>query len=353
MLKIYFHPKVDHRKGESQNPYKRDFEKTLSDRVTIVNRNFNQRGVLDLFAHLFRADVYVLNWIENLPAFRFGQIQSIFFILFLQLTRVLDKKILWVLHNKYTHGRQKNRLTDLLFSLMMKHADRIITHSEAGIDFARARYPKYAHKVKYLIHPLKPPFAQKAGAEIKHDILIWGAMDKYKGILPFLQFMHQSEALSGLRVLIVGKCTDPAYKKELEAFVSERVVLKDEFYDLETIAAFANQSRYILFAYKPDSVLSSGSLMDSIRMGTRIIGPDHGAFRDLKDQDFIETYEDFAEMEEIIQAGAGQAPPDPKMIEDFCRSNTWAEFGDRVTYELEKLFPERTSVKRKEPWQIL
>lgn len=353
MLKIYFHPKVDHRKGESQNPYKRDFEATLSERVTIVNRKFNNRGVLDLFANLFRADAYVLNWIENLPAFRFGQIQSLFLILFLQLASVMDKKILWVLHNKYTHGRQKNRLTDLLFWLMMKHADRIITHSEAGIEFVRQRYPKYADKVKYLIHPLKPPFAQKVGAEIKYDILIWGAMDKYKGILPFLQFMHQSEALSGLRVLMVGKCTDPAYKKELEAFTSERVVLKDKFYDLETIAAFAKQSRYILFAYKPDTVLSSGSLMDSIRMGTRIIGPDHGAFRDLKGQDFIETYQDFTEMEAIIREGKGQAPINPKTIEDFCHRNNWAAFGDRITYELEQLFPEHTSVKRKEPWQIL
>jgi hypothetical protein len=91
--------------------------------------------------------------------------------------------------------------------------------------------------------------------------------------------------------------------------------------------------------------------MDSIRMGTRIIGPDHGAFRDLKEEPFIETYRDFAELETILRSE--KESPDQDYIRRFCRNNNWADFVNQIKHELEQLVPEKEPVKRKKPWQIL
>ena len=68
----------------------------------------------------------------------------------------------------------------------------ILTHSEEGITFGEENYPEYAHKIKYLIHPLKEIIQVKEEKTKKYDLLIWGSIYPYKGVVDFLSFLKST-----------------------------------------------------------------------------------------------------------------------------------------------------------------
>lgn len=331
MEKIYFYPQFDYTKARSPNPYIVDFQRALSSHYTIINKKSNYIGVLDFFKYLFKTDIYIFNWIEDLPVYRYGKLQSVFFLFFLMLCKLFNKKIIWVLHNKYSHFLNKNFWTDLLYSVLMAYSDLILTHSKNGIEFGEEYYPKQAHKINYICHPINQLFSQCWESKKKYDFLIWGSISSYKGILEFLQFVGKNRDLYKPRILIVGKCIQENYKNQLKPFLSKDILMIDRYFEMEEITKLANQSRFILFTHKATSVLSSGTLIDSIRMQSRIIGPDMGAFKDLKALSCIETYEKYEDILEINNRYLDvEKQIDPNELEKFYKENNWEEFSNKI-----------------------
>ena len=111
----------------------------------------------------------------------------------------------------------------------------------------------------------------------------------------------------------------------------------DRLYEIEEISTFAEQSKFILFTYEPLSVLSSGSLMDSIRMRSIIIGPNIGAFKDLSSYSFINTYNNYDEIIKIYNDYKCNKAFICKEIKDFCKENSWDLFAEKIDLELVKI----------------
>jgi hypothetical protein len=137
MLNLYFYPKIDYRATQSPNPYIFHFEEALERHYHLVNKEYNKNGILDFFKYFFKTDVYILNWIEDLPLYRLGKIQTLFFMFFLFSAHISRKKIVWVLHNKYSHFTKDSFWTKLMFGLLMRYSDLILTHSSSGVDFVK------------------------------------------------------------------------------------------------------------------------------------------------------------------------------------------------------------------------
>jgi len=331
MKKVYFYPQFGYTTADSPNPYIVDFQRALSSHYTIINKKPNYIGVLDFFKYLFKTDIYIFNWIEDLPVYRYGKLQSIFFLFFLMLCKLFNKKIIWVLHNKYSHFLNKNFWTDLLYSVLMAFSDLILTHSKNGIEYGEDCYPKHAHKIKYICHPIKQPFPQQMSLKKEYDFLIWGSISPYKGVLEFLEFAKKNKVMHTFKILVVGKCYDIGYKKLLKPLLSKNILLIDRYFEMEEITKLANQSRFILFTHKATSVLSSGTLIDSIRMQSRIIGPDIGANKDLKALSCIETYEKYEDILEINNRYLDvEKQIDPNELEKFYKENNWEEFSSKI-----------------------
>lgn len=335
MKKIYYYPKVDLKNSGSQNPYILDFEKALSKYHTISNKKINTIGVLDFFKYLFISDIYVFNWIEDISKYKYGKIQVVVFALFLCCTKLFRNKIIWVLHNKYSHFSVKNKWTDFMFKIMMKNSDLIITHSSSGKSFAKENYLKNVHKIKYAMHPVKEPLPLAEKKIKKYDFLLWGTIWPYKGIVQFLQYLKNSGKIDSFKILIVGKCPDKQYKKQLLSYVSDNIVFEEKFYDFNTISEFAAQSKFILFTHAENSVLSSGVLMDSLRMNTKIIGPDFGSFHDLGVDEFIRTYSLY---EDIVRIYSEENYMYPKKTKELFNNNNWDQFSSKLDSYIKSLF---------------
>ncbi|BBE20579.1 glycosyltransferase [Aquipluma nitroreducens] len=337
MSRIYFFPKSDTKLNPFANPYTFNFEKSLLKKHTIVNRSTNKNGILEFFKYLFSSDIFLFNWIENTTRYRNAKIKVIIFFLFLLLAKILKKKIVWILHNKRPHDFKINHLTNFMYWLLMKYSDLIITHSLSGIDFAKSNYSKYSIKVKYLIHPVQEIIPAIADLQKKYDILIWGDIHPYKGIVEFLKYLKDSNKSEIFKILIVGKCADDEYKKNLNQYLSEYIIHLDDSYELGDISRLANQASYILFTYKSESVLSSGSLMDSIRMGSNIIGPNIGAFKDISSYGFIRTYNNYDEIIKILRDKKYDMKSNHLKIQNFCFENNWDTFIGKFNKELNRI----------------
>jgi hypothetical protein len=192
------------------------------------------------------------------------------------------------------------------------------------------------HKVKYFVHPILPVFPPIATTQKKYDLFIWGTLHPYKGVLEFLKYLKEATTSFPPKIFITGRCFDEAYKKELIQYIPDGVIYEDKFYEIEDIRHFAQQSRYVLFTHKPTSVLSSGALMDAIRMGARIIGPNFGAFRDLKSSGLVNTYDNYDDILTILKEDQKGQEPDLEGLEKFFCENSWEVFGAKLKLALDK-----------------
>lgn len=336
MTKIYFYPKISLKPGDIQNSYASDFEMAVGSHHEVINKTENSKGVLDFFKYLGKADIYLFNWIEEIPRRRYGKLQVLFFMIFLVLRKFFRNKIIWVLHNKYSHNLNKNLWTDFMFNKMMKNADLIITHSNEGIEFTKRNYPKYAHKIIYEIHPIKERLKSETSQK-KFDFLFWGTIHPYKNVVKFLKFLKTRKDIEAPKVLIVGHCSDDDYEKELTSCLTDNVIFENKFYEMDAIADLAAQSKYILFTYSAQSVLSSGALMDSIRMSTEIIGPNHGAFKDLAFLPTIHVYDTYEDVVRIFKNGAKIKKSNQQELDRFIEENGWLKFAERLQKHTKKL----------------
>lgn len=338
MTKVYFYPKIVLKPNDIQNSYTKDFENALTEQHELLNKKANSKGVLDFFKYLNKADIFIFNWIEDIPRRRYGRLQVFFFLIFIAIKRVFRYKIVWVLHNKYSHNLAKNRWTDLMFSLLIKNSDLILTHSNEGVDFMKKNHPKYAYKVKYEIHPIKKKLINET-SEKEYDFLFWGTIHPYKNILKFLEFLKTKKALEATKVMIVGHCFDKEYEKELKSFTSETITFENKFFEMDVIANLASRSKFILFTYSAKSVLSSGALMDSIRMNTKIIGPNHGAFKDLEFLPTVHVYNTYDDIIAIHKSGSTTkiSNAQEKEIDRFFEENSWLEFAKKLHTHTQKL----------------
>ena len=145
-----------------------------------------------------------------------------------------------------------------------------------------------------------------------------------------MRFLEESGNIHSYKILIVGRGINNEIRMELDKYLMTNITYKDEFYPIEEIAGFSNQTKFTLFTYKSESVLSSGSLMDSIRMRSVIIGPDTGAFKDLSSYSFVKTYNTYSEIIEIFNKYEKTRDPMLVEIEKFCLENSWNSFGEKL-----------------------
>jgi len=330
--KVYIYPITARFDNQIANPYINDLIRSLEHHYICVNKNNPSNiGIFNLYKFFFKSDIFHLNWIEELPDKKLGTLQVLFFIFILMLTRPLGKKVIWTLHNKTSHQQKNLQIKRLLQRILSKKSDYIITHSQEGILYYHSLTTKNQNtQIRYIPHPIKEKFLSPV-KEFKYDIIIWGNILKYKGIHLFLKFLKNKGAIEKYNILIAGKFYDPSYKKELLNYKSRTITIIDEYIEKSKLQEYMQHTKIILFTYVGKYVLSSGALMDSLAYGNPVIGPDVGAFSDLKEEGLIYTYQNFTNLIQIIdKVLALEVIPNQKRLQNFIQENSWEKYGSKL-----------------------
>ncbi len=322
MKKIYFYPSVPI--GGYGNPYPKNFKTAISKYYKVVDKVGMQAGAsFCLLRHSFLADIYILNWIESISSHRFSVVQYLVACLSLRIIKLRGKEIVWMLHNVHPH-KGVDKYSESIMSYLYEHANLIVAHSKEAAEYAKG---KAKGRVEYICHPVAPIAIPNEwdGSVEPYDVLIWGEILPYKGILEFVSNAQVRE--SGFKIFIVGKCKDAKLSEQLNAYCNDFIHYENRRASYSELKALMNKARYVLFPYLSGSVSSSGALIDTIVLGGTPVGSNIGAFKDLAREGGCLVYDDYARLLDILSS---DRTVDDVKREDFIAQNTWDLFAKKL-----------------------
>lgn len=321
MRKLFFLPQYHH--GKASNPYCDNFLEVIKGDFYVIpkSKHILPRG-LELFLGSFKADIYILNWVESIGFLKGGFIQASLSIVSLLVISLRKRKIIWIFHNIHPHEGE-NFWSKVIKRLMFRLSDIIISHSGEAAKYAVqfARCPVY-----YKPHPVKIKDFGKWDGPVKDSVFyLWGDIYPYKGIVEFLKEARLQNVRS--QILVVGKVVNEPIKNQIESNLSDNIIFENRRADFCEIAAQCKKSLYVVFPYIGDSVSSSGVLMDTLLMGGTPIGPNKGAFSDLAKQGCCITYNNLEEVFCFPTDDEHSLKLNPQNVYKFVNDNTWEAFG--------------------------
>jgi len=294
MKKVYVYPDRSYSPVGDVNPYRSDMvEAFRANGCTVIKSKTAWLGTIDFIFRFWQIDILVGNWLEEVANRKHGYIQSLALLVSIPLLKVFGVKIVWIVHNKKSHNLKNEVFTDFFRNFLFRKADLIIAHSKDGLsDFGDC-----ASKISYFPHPFKRNKYNSIFKNYRYDILIWGKIQPYKGILEFLQFLKENHFEKKYSINIQGQCPNKEYFNRLYKFSSDEIKIHDSYIDDSELEAIISNSRVILFTHKQDTVLSSGALIESLRYGKTVFGPNIGNFRDLYlSDDIVKVYDSFHQL---------------------------------------------------------
>jgi beta-1,4-mannosyltransferase len=332
-MNIYVFPNSKNLPAESRNPYISHLIESLSNKANVINKNKpSSIGLLDLLFNIHKTDVVSFNWIENIVERRGGQMQVFIFFFVIAIMKLKKGIIVYTLHNKISHSANKLFWKNWVFKSVLKYADIVLTHASEGITFAHEKYKVPLSKLHFIHHPVYPEgiidFDQIPERNRDIDILIWGTIAPYKGLDLFLAYISKNELDKKYRILIAGKISPPEYVEKISAY-SPSVEIRNEFISEESLSAYMERSKNILFTYNSTTVLSSGALIRSLNSTCVIIGPNTGSFKDLAEEGLVRSFNEFEDIPSLIDSIKDQK----ELIQrrrDFINENSWEEFSEKL-----------------------
>ena len=320
---------------EKSNPYIQDFIDALNrqEGFQVVNPA-HKNPLLSILPPKHWGDVFIFNWFESIPDFKYGLLQSIIAFFFLITLKLSRRKIVWILHNKQPHEQRYGWLKEFLAKLIAKQADLIITHAQDGITIIREKHPYAIHKVHFLHHPTKDRMKDLVSLSKKYDLLIWGAITPYKGVTDFVSYLRKN-SLTSLKVCILGKCSSTELYNNLTRELTENITFIHEKASFEKLGEYIRQSHFVLMPYFSKTILSSGVLMDSLSFGAKVIGPNTGSFKDYAHEPSlnVHTFESFSDIIPIVNQHK-DSPISNENYKRFLAENNWESFAQSFIHLL-------------------
>lgn len=326
--RVYYSPQHPRFK-EHDNPYSQNYRDALKKKYKIANYESIPYLVSSMSFTLgaLRADIYIINWLENIGYSKLGAVQFMFVRLGLWIIKKRKKKIVWMFHNIHPH-QGHNRISLWLYNYLFKNATLIISHSREAAKYVRKHT---SVKVLYVCHPVHPINIIENDIKVEAcDVLIWGSVAPYKGIYEFME--QATKRHSNLRIRVIGKCDNKSLAFIINEFCNDHITFENRKISFEELAACVKRSRYVLFPYVGSCVSSSGALIDTVVLGGNPVGPNVGAFKDLADEDVCHIYKDYDELFSILEHQ--ELSISDKAREDFCHNNSWDHLVDVIVENL-------------------
>ncbi len=324
---IFIYPSP-HATTGGNNPYIKDLSDALEDYYIIINKKKTSGFKLFSFIpKLIKCDYFFFNWIESISSKKYGTIKYHLAFCFLYLIKRFNKKIIWTHHNKQPHNKNTYK-TKKLSNWLINNVHLIITHTTASKPILEKINPKAP--ILFFFHPIKPLsklISSRKESHSSYDILIWGSMTPYKGLIEFLKYVKKEKTMQELKIKVIGKFINKDFYSRAKEIACKNTEITDTFIKNDDLYQLHKSSEYILFPYSGNSVLNSGALIDSLVYGSKIIGPNIGAFHDLEKENIIFTYNSYSEIKDILTK---QTQTDTNNTEKFKSEHTWSIFASKL-----------------------
>lgn len=322
-MKLFVYPTGGQGPG-SNNPYVQNMKDSFGELFDLIVPEYKRKlpRMLVFLLNSIKADVYIFNWIEDSATGRSGFLGGLMSLIGLWIVKLRKARIIWVFHNIHPH-RGETSWSKFFRRFLFKYSDYIVAHSQEAAKYAK----EYSScPVFFKNHPMKKSYYEKWKGEIQDcDFFIWSDILSYKGVPEFVENPRWNN--TNKRLLIIGKSENELIHKRIEKHLQDNIIFKDRFASFSEIAAQCKKSKYVLFPYIGESISSSGVLMDTLLMGGTPVGPNRGAFADLREKGCCFTYNDINELFDL-PTGDNALRLDPHCVDVFVKDNSWDSFAN-------------------------
>ncbi|WP_374687634.1 glycosyltransferase family 4 protein, partial [Promineifilum sp.] len=277
------------------NPYQRLLAEGLASQGVVVEMLDGLPSAAWLRARRGDVDILHYHWLYGLYMARYDTSRrTVAFLSRLRLARALGYRIVWTAHNILPHAvGYQAALRPLHVALrrrMMRAADAVIIHCEAGRRELLARFPRRGptHVISigsYAgVYPLTlTRAAARAALGLDADQFVYlflGNVAAYKGLERFVE-VFQRRAGAGDVALIAGRNRDAALVRRLEraAAGDSRIRLWAQFIPDDEMQRFLLAADVMVAPF--ERVLTSSSVMVGLSYGLPVIAPDLGCLPEL------------------------------------------------------------------------
>jgi beta-1,4-mannosyltransferase len=164
-------------------------------------------------------------------------------------------------------------------------------------------------------------------ASPEYDILIWGSQSPYKGVTDLLKYNYENTGMQNSRIVIAGKFSTEEFYQEALRFKAPNVTFINRVIEDDELLDLFSRSRFVLFCYRKNSVLSSAALAQTLSYGKTVIGPDAGAFKELSKEGLVYTYRSFEELEQLLlRSKEEDIRIDKNRISEYAKAHSWNNF---------------------------
>lgn len=262
--------------------------------------------------------IFHIHWPEqiiNPSRYKRIKLRLFIFFVFIKVIQLLNKKVIWTIHNLQPHERINIVLEEKLTAFLYRHADGFISMNKFGLPLIGSRLQDTKRqKLRYLPHPIYkdyyPNRCNKVEARARLHIpmnkfvfLFIGQIRPYKNVPAFLDAFKNLE--SAEKYLIIAGKVHPDLKNFLYPQIenTKEVQFFDTFIKDEDLQYFFNSADLVVTPY--NQIFNSGSVFLNLTFGKPTLAPSSGVFPELQKgigKDLIKLYNDDITSEDLLNA---------------------------------------------------
>ncbi len=281
--------------------------------LTLLERALKEAGVkvvfysnekspffsIPIFKEVLRSKIRIIHihWIQSLAGFKTkyklkALIKSILFLIDFNLAKFLfHLRIIWTIHNLYSHELFHPKLEKFVRKHFAKKVDAIIVHCNQAKAEVQKEFAITETKIHVLPQGNYTSFynnsisKQQARQTLKLDMedfvfLHFGRIRPYKGVNNLLRAFQKLNFSDNIKLMIIGKPLNDMIKNNLLEISkkSKNIIFKFEYIPDHKIQIYMNAADILVMPYR--EVLSSGELLVSMGFGKPIIAPKMGCIID-------------------------------------------------------------------------
>lgn len=242
------------------------------------------RNVLQLKTKLIH-----MHWVEGYSGFSSKNkissfLKFVIFIFDINIVKYLLKaKIVWTIHNLYSHECTNQKFEKLGRKFFSKKVDAIIIHCK----YAKEEFIKEFGALENKIHLIKHGnfncyenqiSKEKAREDLNFNsnnfiYLIFGSIRPYKGIINCIESFKKLRRNRNVKLLIAGKPINNQIKRDILNRIknSPNINFISEFITEDQIQVYFKASDIIVYSFK--KILTSGGIFLAMSFGKPIIAP--------------------------------------------------------------------------------
>lgn len=241
-----------------------------------------------------------MHWVEGYSGFSSknklsSRLKLLIFIIDIYSVKYLLKaKIVWTIHNLYSHECNYRKIEKLGRKIFSKKVDAIICHCK----YAKKEFIKEFGALENKIHLIKHGnfncyenqiSKEKAREDLNFEskdfiYLIFGSIRPYKGTINLIESFKKLRKNRNVKLLIVGKPINNQIKRDILNRIKNSPNIKFifKFITEDQIQVYFKASDIIVYPFK--KILTSGGIFLAMSFGKPIIAPRLGCIPETIDE---------------------------------------------------------------------